>query len=127
MNSKEYIKLSANTDHDFKTATEMAERAFKEARLLHYVLGAGTEVAELQDAVKKHIAYNKPLDVVNIKEEISDCLWYLARISDLYGWTFEEIMELNINKLKKRYGDKFTEEAAINRNIVEERKILEEG
>lgn len=127
MTPSNYIKNTKKTDHDFKTAGEMAERAFKEARLVHYVLGVGTEAAELQDVVKKHIAYNKPLDTVNIKEEIGDALWYLARICDLYGWTFEEIMELNINKLKKRYGDKFTEEAAINRNITEERKILEEG
>jgi hypothetical protein len=36
-----------------------------------------------------------------------------------------EIFDLNIAKLMKRYGDKFSSESAINRNLEEERKIME--
>lgn len=38
----------------------------------HMVLGMGTEVGELQDVYKKKLAYNKPIDEVNEKEEIGD-------------------------------------------------------
>jgi len=96
------------------------------ARLLHYVLGLCTEVGELQDTIKKFVAYGKAIDRTNIKEELGDILWYHARMCDLFGFSYEEVMETNINKLKKRYGDKFTEHAALNRNLEEERKILEE-
>lgn len=125
MNIQEYIKLTAVTDHDEEGTCKLSQRCTHNASLIHYVLGACTEIGELQDAVKKFIAYGKSLDVVNIKEEIGDCLWYLARICDLYGFTFEEVMEININKLKTRYGDKFTEQAALNRDLQKEREVLE--
>ena len=35
---------------------------------------------------------------------------------------FEECLDLNINKLKIRFPDKFTEENALNRDLVSERK-----
>lgn len=59
----------------------------KELDLLHCATGLVTESAELVDAIKKHVFYGKPLDVVNIKEELGDLLWYIAipvRIFDLY-------------------------------------------
>lgn len=50
----------------------------KELDLLHCATGLVTESAELVDAIKKHVFYGKPLDVVNIKEELGDLLWYVA-------------------------------------------------
>jgi NTP pyrophosphatase (non-canonical NTP hydrolase) len=125
MNTKDYIKNTAVTDLDSDGQQNMAHRCHNVANLLHYTIGVGTEAAELLDAVKKHIAYGKPLDLVNIKEETGDLLFYVARIIDMYGWTFEEVMETNINKLKARYGTKFSEAAALNRDLEAERKILE--
>lgn len=126
MNPKEYIKLTGVTDHDFAGTMAMSERMRQHATLLHYVLGVGTEAGELQDAVKRMVAYGKPCDIINIKEEVGDCLWYLARICNFMNCSLEHCMELNINKLKARYGDKFTEHAALNRDLIKEREILEE-
>jgi NTP pyrophosphatase (non-canonical NTP hydrolase) len=125
MTPAEYIKLTASTDHGSQGTKDMAGRMYDCASLIHYVLGVGTEAAELQDAVKKTTAYGKELDITNIKEETGDLLWYLARICSLFGWTFEEVMELNINKLKARYGDKFTQQAALSRDLNKERTVLE--
>jgi NTP pyrophosphatase (non-canonical NTP hydrolase) len=69
--------------------------------------------------------YGKPLDEVNLKEEMGDLFWYLAIMADTLGVSFEEIQERNIEKLKARYGEKFTDEKAINRNLETERSILE--
>lgn len=126
MNNAKYIELTGVTDHTDEQAAVMAERCKQHARLIHYAFGLGTEVGELQDAVKKVLAYGKPLDVVNIKEELGDIKWYFARLCKLFNLTIEEIDETNINKLQKRYGDKFTEHAALNRDLEAERKILEE-
>ncbi len=93
---------------------------------LHMVMGISTEANELLDVYKKNLAYKKPIDEVNIKEEIGDLLWYLGNYCNIKGYDLEEIMETNINKLKKRYPEKFTEENAINRNLKEERLILEQ-
>ena len=93
-------------------------------RLIHASMGLSTESAEFLDAMKKHVFYGKDLDSVNIKEELGDCLWYLFVALDVFGWTLEEVMQLNHDKLKKRYGNSFSEDKAINRNVREERELL---
>lgn len=105
--------------------TESPKNPIVPRRLLHGTMGICTEAGELLDAVKKGMYYGKPMDYVNIREEIGDLLWYMALIIDEMGWSFEQIMEENINKLKTRYPEKFTEEKAINRDLETERKILE--
>lgn len=94
--------------------------------ILHGALGISTEAGEILDAVKKSIFYGKPFDFVNLQEEIGDCFWYLAILAKEAGMSFEDIMAQNIAKLKDRYPDKFTEEKALNRDLVAERRVLEE-
>jgi len=92
---------------------------------LHMVLGMQTEAAEIADVYKKCIAYKKPLDFVNIKEEVGDLMWYVANLCNMNGWDLRDILETNIAKLAARYPDKFTEDSAINRDLSFERQILE--
>jgi NTP pyrophosphatase (non-canonical NTP hydrolase) len=93
--------------------------------ILHGALGIVTEAGEILDAVKKSIFYGKPFDLVNLQEEIGDCFWYLAILAKEAGMSFEDIMQQNINKLRARYPEKFTEEAALNRDLEAERRVLE--
>lgn len=92
---------------------------------MHMILGMQTEVAEIADVYKKHIAYGKELDLVNIKEEIGDAMWYFANLCNFHGWDLRDILDTNINKLKIRYPEKFTSENALNRDLVKEREVLE--
>jgi NTP pyrophosphatase (non-canonical NTP hydrolase) len=92
---------------------------------LHMVLGMQTEAAEIADVYKKTIAYKKPLDFVNIKEEIGDLMFYIVNMCNMNGWDLRDILDTNIAKLEARYPEKFTEEQAINRNLIAERQILE--
>jgi NTP pyrophosphatase (non-canonical NTP hydrolase) len=92
---------------------------------LHMILGMQTEVAEIADVYKKCIAYKKPLDLVNIKEELGDAMWYIANLCNMHGWDLRDILDTNIAKLEARYPEKFTEEQALNRNLSVERQILE--
>jgi NTP pyrophosphatase (non-canonical NTP hydrolase) len=125
MNPNQYTKEAALTDHDTYEQVTARLNDDKIARLVHYGFGLGSEVGEFQDALKKYIAYGKPIDVVNLKEEIGDLLWYLSRICETCEFTLEDAMETNIAKLKARYGEKWTQEAALNRNLKLEREILE--
>ncbi len=95
------------------------------APMLHGTIGVMTEAGELLDCVKKHLYYGKPLDDTNAKEEIGDILWYLAQICNAKSWSMEEIMQANIDKLRARYPEKFTEDNAINRDLDAERQALE--
>ncbi len=95
--------------------------------LLHGAMGVCTEGGELMDVCKKFEFYRKPIDIVNVKEEIGDVLWYLALLCRAADTTLEKVAETNIAKLLKRYPDKFTSEAAINRDLQSERAVLEGG
>jgi NTP pyrophosphatase (non-canonical NTP hydrolase) len=85
------------------------------ADLLHMAVGVSGEAGELLDAVKKHVIYNKPLDIENVKEEIGDLYFYIERILQLIDTSRDEIMERNIAKLTKRYGEKYSDKAAQER------------
>lgn len=125
MTPSDYVKNASKTDHrDYGPVVERISNS-EFAKLTHYAFGLATETAEVQDILKKRLAYGKPIDMVNLKEELGDLLWYVARLCGEFGFSFEELMETNIAKLKARYGEKFTEEAALNRNLSNERKTLE--
>lgn len=94
---------------------------------LHMVLGMQTEVAEIADVYKKAIAYKKTLDLVNVKEELGDVMWYIANLCNMHGWDLRDILATNIAKLEARYPEKFTEKNALNRNLEHEREILEQN
>lgn len=152
------------------------------SNLYHSIEGVFTEMGEIVDIFKKHSRYGKPIDVVNLKEEVGDLLWYVAipyneeLLNDfstefnLYDVKFDkwcekttrhimnsfisnvlynnclsykdvckmcskffgfdekdmsDIMKMNIKKLYLRYGEKFSSEKALNRNLKSEREILE--
>lgn len=124
MTPEQYIKDCTRTEPDYDTVKTRLTNE-DNARVLHACFGLTTESAELVDALKKHFFYGKPLDVVNLKEEAGDLLWYTSVLLDYLGVSYEEIMEKNIAKLKKRYGEKFSEDKAIHRNHEEEMKVYE--
>ncbi|MBT7610862.1 MAG: nucleoside triphosphate pyrophosphohydrolase family protein [Bacteriovoracaceae bacterium] len=126
MNSIEYIKDAIKTESkEFSSIDQrLSDDGIK--RLLHAGIGLSTESGEFLDALKKHIFYGKELDRVNLAEEIGDIFWYLAIASDELKIDFESVMNKNIKKLKARYGEKFTESKAENRDLDVERTILEE-
>jgi NTP pyrophosphatase (non-canonical NTP hydrolase) len=125
MNPTEYIENAIVTEsRDFDSIRpRLTDRNI---RLLHAAIGVSTEAGELLDSLKKAIFYGRELDVVNFKEEIGDILWYLAIAYDELDGTFENSMDVNIAKLKARYGDKFDAARALKRDLATERKILEE-
>lgn len=92
---------------------------------LHAVIGICTEAGELLEAMYKRKWKGEEFDVVNAKEEIGDIFWYMAILFRNYKWKIKSIWQRNIEKLTKRYGEKFSSEKAINRDTDAERKILE--
>jgi NTP pyrophosphatase (non-canonical NTP hydrolase) len=126
MNSIDYIKNAIKTESINFTDIDkrLSHKSIK--RLLHGGMGLSTEAGEFLDALKKHIFYGKKLDKVNLTEEMGDIFWYIAIIADELEINFEEIMNKNIKKLKIRYGDKFSELKASQRDLQKERKILEQ-
>lgn len=122
----EFIKNSIRTESSlFNKLIDSKGKEYNQARLIHAQMGMQTEVAEFADALKKSLFYGKPLDIVNLKEELGDLMWYMAIAMDELDTNFTEEGDRVINKLKTRYPDKFTVDKAENRNLELERAILE--
>lgn len=88
----------------------------KEELLINSVMGLNGEAGEVIDIVKKHIFHKHPLDKEAIIKELGDVAWYLAEASYALDVTLEEVLEKNIEKLKKRYPNGFNVNRSINRN-----------
>jgi NTP pyrophosphatase (non-canonical NTP hydrolase) len=108
---------------DYEEPIKLSE---KEVKVLHSSMGCATESGELLEAIRKVIVDGNELDTPNLIEEQGDLLWYNSILSDAIGVSFDKSMDVNIAKLKARYPEKFTEDKAINRDLVVERKILED-
>jgi len=127
MDDVKYVESARLTDlPDYAPMQERLQNV-QTLQLLHAVMGMVTEAGELMDAIKRHVVYGKPIDLVNLSEECGDSFWYQALLARTAGFTFAEAKSLNIAKLATRYPEKFTEDAALNRDLEKERRVLEGG
>ena len=74
--------------------------------LINGVMGLCGESGEAIDIVKKHLAQGHELDKEKLAKELGDVAWYLAETATAIGYDLEDIFQMNIDKLKKRYPDK---------------------
>lgn len=97
---------------------------YLDTRICHAIIGIMTESGELGEALK-HALDTGEFDTVNVVEEMFDGDWYKAIGTDAMEVEWDDQWDRIINKLKARFGDKFSAEAAKNRDTERERKILE--
>jgi len=83
--------------------------------LVHAALGLTGEAGEFSDAVKKFEIYDQNIDRDNLREEIGDILWYCAYSASVLGESLETIARENIEKLAKRYPEKYSDFYAMHR------------
>ena len=87
--------------------------------LLTAALGLTAESGEFTEIVKKILLQGKPYNEDNIfhmKRELGDICWYLAQACMALDTTFDEIIEMNVDKLKARYpGGEFNVHKSENR------------
>ena len=77
------------------------------AGLLNGVLGLTGEAGEVSDLVKKGIFHEKGIDINHLKKECGDVMWYVAMICDASGFTLDDVMQTNKEKLESRYPEGF--------------------
>ena len=95
---KYYQELCKITAKRFKTP---------EHEILTWGLGLVGEAGDVASCIKKTFAHDND-QKEGIRENIGDALWYAAMICNFFDWDFQEILEQNIAKLKKRYPKGFT-------------------
>ena len=83
--------------------------------LINGVMGLCGESGEAIDIVKKWLAQGHELDREKLAKELGDIAWYLAETATALDLKLEDILEANIEKLKKRYPEGFDTERSIHR------------
>ena len=121
MTGSEYQKLAMRTNDGFsknRLMDAIGEGEYHDidvASLLMGCMGLAGESGELLDLIKKWVFHSKPLDEEHAKKELGDVLWYVAEIAHSMGWDLDEIMTMNIDKLRARYPEGFSTERSNHR------------
>ena len=79
------------------------------------LMGLNGEAGEAIDLLKKHMFQGHPLDREHLAKELGDVAWYLAVSADALGYTLEEVLEMNVKKLRARYPEGFEVERSVSR------------
>lgn len=85
---------------------ELEGQEFPTERLLTAAVGMSAEAGEFTEIVKKIIFQGKPVNEENLfhmKRELGDIMWYVAQACMGLDTTIDEIIEMNVDKLKSRY------------------------
>lgn len=110
MNNKTYQKWAQTKDREDEGYNRHTQTlTASKARLIHGALGLAGESGEVVDIIKKHVQYNKDLNIAHLKEELGDVLFYISLILTDINSSFEEVFLQNQEKLNKRFPNGFTE------------------
>ena len=85
---------------------ELDGEGVKLTHLLTFALGASAEMGESVEIIKKCLLQGKPFNddaKIWIKKELGDVLYYLGQFCIAMDVSFEDIMQLNYEKLSARY------------------------
>ena len=82
---------------------------------LNGALGLNGEAGEVADMVKKHLFQGHPIDFEHMAKELGDVAWYVAVTAYAIGYDLEKILQMNVDKLRKRYPNGFEAERSLRR------------
>lgn len=105
MTGNEYQKLAARTINKTMNFTQLAAHA------LHGMVG---EVGELHSLYQK-VYQGHAFDMDHAKKELGDLVWFVAEYCTAMGWDLDDVMCLNIDKLKARFPEGFDPDRSLHR------------
>ena len=85
---------------------ELEGQEFPSERLLTASVGMCAEAGEFTEIVKKIIFQGKPVteeNMFHMKRELGDIMWYVAQACMGLNISLDDIIEMNVDKLKSRY------------------------
>lgn len=84
--------------------------------LINGVMGLCGESGEAIDIVKKYLAQGHPLNREKLMEELGDVAWYLAETAYALDVSLDQVLRLNLEKLRQRYPQGFSQNQSTHRN-----------
>lgn len=105
LTGNKYQKLAARTINTKLSNKDIAYHA------LHGMPG---EIGELHSIYQK-VYQGHDFDEAHAKKELGDLMWFVAEYCTANDWNLEDVMQLNIDKLRARYPEGFDAEHSLNR------------
>lgn len=105
MTGNEYQRLAMRTINQDNT---------KKQNMIHALHGMVAEIGEIHSIHQKYYQGHF-IEEEHLKKEVGDLMWFISEYCTVHGWTLEEVMQLNIDKLKLRYPRGFEVEKSLNR------------
>ena len=90
----------------FERLEYLKNKNFPTQRLLTAAVGMSAEAGEFTEIIKKTIFQGKPVtkeNLFHLKRELGDIMWYVAQACMGLNTSIDEIMEMNVEKLRSRY------------------------
>lgn len=112
MNANDYQKIALRT--------AQIENNGELNTLVNCALGLSGESGEFADHMKKYCFQGHVIDHEHLKKELGDILWYVAVACECLKTDLDTVMQMNVDKLLKRYPNGFETEKSINRVESEE-------
>ena len=106
LTANDYQRMAMRTAGEYDTVYDQLRNA---------AYGLNGEAGEVIDLLKKHEFQGHDLSDEKLIDECGDVLWYCALLADALGFSLEQVMNRNIDKLRKRYPDGFDKARSINR------------
>jgi NTP pyrophosphatase (non-canonical NTP hydrolase) len=108
LNLNEYQELALRTANPGKKGSPPIQ--------LNWAFGLWGESGEIAEIIKKFYWHGHSFDRGILEDELGDCLYYLAVLSDSFGIDLEQLALHNVEKLRDRYPEGFSEERSRNRD-----------
>jgi len=70
--------------------------------IVYPALGLSGESGEIAEKVKKWLRGDKELDKEALLSELGDPLWYITSLADDLGFTLQDVVDRNVEKLSSR-------------------------
>jgi NTP pyrophosphatase (non-canonical NTP hydrolase) len=97
---------------------ESREMTPLELGMLNYSMGMAGEGGEAADLVKKHVFHGHDLDRGKLLKECGDVVWYACALAAHLGVDFSDVLQMNIEKLQKRYPEGFNSADSVARRDI---------
>lgn len=105
MTGREYQRLAART---------INPGLWKEEQEHHAMHGMVGEIGELHSLYQKTYQ-GHDFDENHAKKELGDLCWFIAEYCTSQEWNLDDILQMNIDKLRARYPEGFAEEQSLHR------------
>lgn len=110
--------MQMNTYQQLAARTINPDQEPREA-IINFAFGLTGETGETVDLLKKILFHGHDLEINKDKlvKELGDIMWYVAGIATTAGLSMQDIAAVNIEKLRQRYPDGFSQQQSIERVV----------